>query len=110
MSEDTQQDPHSVRPEGFEIKSTPGYVPSLVPAAEGVHAGVMHAGASNRPGSDDRPRSAVPDTGDGEQDVDAPESDPEPESEPTESSEDAPEPAKKSTATRKTTATKAGPK
>jgi len=60
MSDDTQQDPHSVRPEGFEIKQTPGIVPALVPNMEGVHHGVMHPGASNTPGSDDHPRSAAP--------------------------------------------------
>jgi hypothetical protein len=59
MSDDTQQDPHSVRPEGFEIKSTPGIVPAMVPAMEGVHHGVMHPGASNAPGSDDQPRSVA---------------------------------------------------
>lgn len=59
MSDDTPQDPHTVRPEGFEIKSTPGIVPALVPNAEGVHHGVMHPGASNVPGSDDQPRSVA---------------------------------------------------
>lgn len=67
MSDDIQQDPHTVRPEGFEIKQTPGIVPALVPAAEGVHHGVMHPGASNSPGSDDQPRSvARTDDGDAE--------------------------------------------
>lgn len=47
----TSAQPENTRPQGFETKSVPGYVPAAVPADEPVGQGI-EAGFSNQPGTD----------------------------------------------------------